>query len=89
MGRDDWPRLIVVPTAAAPAGETYHRYRPATGWESPRDEQGALASTGRASGYYGVLGRVDPEVLCVGPEEVRTVRMSELLPHAFGPASLT
>ncbi len=64
MGRDDWPRLIVVPTAA-PGGETYHRYRPATGWESPRDEQGALASTGRASGYYGVLGHVDPEVLCV------------------------
>ena len=34
------------------------------------------------------LGRTDPEVLCVGPSEVRTVRLSELLPHAFGPASL-
>lgn len=34
------------------------------------------------------LGGTDPEVLCVGPEEVRAVRMSALLPHAFGPASL-
>lgn len=34
------------------------------------------------------LGGTDPEVLCVGPDETRTVRMSELLPHAFGPASL-
>ncbi len=34
------------------------------------------------------LGGTDPEVLCVGPDEVRTVRMSMLLPHAFGPASL-
>ena len=34
------------------------------------------------------LGGTDPEVLCVGPDEVRRVRMAELLPHAFGPASL-
>ena len=34
------------------------------------------------------LGGTDPEVLCVGPDEVRIVRMSMLLPHAFGPASL-
>ena len=34
------------------------------------------------------LGGTDPEVLCVGPGEVRTVRLGELLPHAFGPASL-
>ena len=34
------------------------------------------------------LGGTDPEVLCVGPEEVHAVRMSALLPHAFGPASL-
>lgn len=34
------------------------------------------------------LGGTDPEVLCVGPGEVRRVRLSELLPDAFGPASL-
>ena len=34
------------------------------------------------------LGGTDPEVLCVGPGEVRRVKLSELLPHAFGPASL-
>lgn len=35
------------------------------------------------------LGGTDPDVLCVGQDEVRRVRLSELLPHAFGPASLT
>ena len=35
------------------------------------------------------LGGTDPEVLCVGPNEVRRVKLSALLPHAFGPASLT
>ena len=34
------------------------------------------------------LGGTDPEILCVGPEDVRRLRLSELLPHAFGPASL-
>jgi len=34
------------------------------------------------------LGGSDPEVLCVGPDMVRKVRLSELLPDAFGPASL-
>lgn len=34
------------------------------------------------------LGGTDPEILCVGTEETRTVRLSELLPHAFGPAHL-
>lgn len=34
------------------------------------------------------LGGTDPEILCVGPESVTTVLLSELLPHAFGPASL-
>lgn len=33
------------------------------------------------------LGGTDPEVLCVGPGEVRRMKLSELLPHAFGPAS--
>lgn len=35
------------------------------------------------------LGGTDPEVLCVGANEVRRVPLSGLLPHAFGPASLT
>lgn len=35
------------------------------------------------------LGGTDPQVLCVGPDEVRRVKLSALLPHAFGPASLT
>lgn len=35
------------------------------------------------------LGGTDPVVLCVGNEEVRRVLLSELLPHAFGPAHLT
>ncbi|WP_228242146.1 cytidine deaminase [Porphyrobacter sp. GA68] len=34
------------------------------------------------------LGDTDPLVLCVGAEEVRAMRLSALLPHAFGPASL-
>lgn len=34
------------------------------------------------------LGGTDPQVLCVGPDEVRRVNLSALLPHAFGPASL-
>ena len=35
------------------------------------------------------LGGTDPQVLCVGADEVRAVALSDLLPHAFGPASLT
>ena len=35
------------------------------------------------------LGGTDPRVFCVGPSDVREVRLSELLPHAFGPANLT
>ena len=35
------------------------------------------------------LGGTDPEIFCVGPDAVTRVRLSELLPHAFGPASLT
>lgn len=34
------------------------------------------------------LGGTDPVVLCVGNDEVRRVKLSELLPHAFGPAHL-
>lgn len=34
------------------------------------------------------LGGTDPEVLCVGPQSTHRVKLSELLPHAFGPASL-
>jgi cytidine deaminase len=34
------------------------------------------------------LGGTDPEVLCVGPGEVRRTPLSALLPLAFGPASL-
>ncbi|OYW46851.1 MAG: cytidine deaminase [Sphingomonadales bacterium 32-68-7] len=34
------------------------------------------------------LGGIDPVIHCVGPGEVREVRLSELLPHAFGPGSL-
>ena len=34
------------------------------------------------------LGGTDPEVLCVGPAEVRRAKLSDLLPAAFGPASL-
>lgn len=34
------------------------------------------------------LGGTDPPVLCVGPEEVRRMKLSQLLPAAFGPASL-
>ena len=34
------------------------------------------------------LGGTDPDVLCVGTDAVRRVKLSALLPHAFGPASL-
>ena len=35
------------------------------------------------------LGGTDPTVLCVGTDELREVTLSQLLPHAFGPAHLT
>lgn len=34
------------------------------------------------------LGGTDPEILCVGPDAVRRLALSALLPHAFGPESL-
>lgn len=34
------------------------------------------------------LGGTDPLVLCIGPDTVRRLKLSDLLPHAFGPASL-
>ncbi|ABC64282.1 cytidine deaminase [Erythrobacter litoralis] len=34
------------------------------------------------------LGGTDPEILCVGNDEVRKLRLSRLLPDAFGPAAL-
>lgn len=34
------------------------------------------------------LGRSDPLILCVGGQEVRRVRLSQLLPAAFGPDHL-
>jgi cytidine deaminase len=34
------------------------------------------------------LGGTDPVVWCAGGEEVLELRLSELLPHAFGPANL-
>jgi cytidine deaminase len=34
------------------------------------------------------LGHTDPLVHCSGPEELRSLRLSALLPHAFGPDSL-
>lgn len=34
------------------------------------------------------LGNTDPLVWCAGEEEVVEIRLSELLPRAFGPASL-
>jgi cytidine deaminase len=35
------------------------------------------------------LGGTDPLVLCVGPGDVYRIPLSQLLPAAFGPASLT
>ena len=34
------------------------------------------------------LGGTDPVILCVGTDEVRRLTLSQLLPHAFGPAHL-
>lgn len=34
------------------------------------------------------LGGTDPDVLCVGPDAVMRVKLSALLPEAFGPESL-
>lgn len=34
------------------------------------------------------LGGTDPLILCVGTDETREVRLSQLLPHAFGPDHL-
>ena len=35
------------------------------------------------------LGGTDPDILCVGPKHVKRVKLSALLPDAFGPASLS
>ncbi len=35
------------------------------------------------------LGGTDPIILCVGSQETLRLKLSDLLPHAFGPASLT
>ena len=35
------------------------------------------------------LGGTDPEVHCLGAREALETRLSELLPHAFGPANLS
>jgi cytidine deaminase len=37
---------------------------------------------------FAALGGTDPLVLCVGADEVVEIRLSTLLPMAFGPASL-
>lgn len=34
------------------------------------------------------IGGTDPVILCVGRDEVRETKLSDLLPHAFGPAHL-
>ena len=34
------------------------------------------------------LGGTDPAILCVGAHEVMELRLSDLLPHGFGPAHL-
>lgn len=34
------------------------------------------------------LGGTDPVIWCVGADEVLELRLSQLLPHAFGPANL-
>ena len=34
------------------------------------------------------LGGTDPTILCVGKDEVMELRLSDLLPHGFGPAHL-
>ena len=41
------------------------------------------------SGHSVQEGGIDPDILCVGADEVVRVKLSALLPHAFGPASLT
>ncbi len=35
------------------------------------------------------LGGTDPMIYCVGADRVLELRLSELLPHAFGPSNLT
>lgn len=59
----------------------------------PEDKGGGapIAPCGRCRqvlNELAALGGTDPEVLCVGLSEIRTARLSELLPAAFGPASL-
>ncbi len=34
------------------------------------------------------IGGTDPAILCVGRDDIREMRLSDLLPHAFGPAHL-
>lgn len=63
-----------------------------------RGESGEVVASGQAVTPCGrcrqivselaQLGQTDPLVLCAGGEEVVEIRLSTLLPHAFGPANL-
>ena len=54
-----------------------------------------ITPCGRCRQVLNELAELDPDkdkrnplILCVGDEEVREVSLADLLPHAFGPASL-
>ena len=64
---------------------------PAGGDGEAQPGAGPVTPCGRCRqvlGELAALGGTDPVVWCVSAEEVLELRLSDLLPHAFGPDSL-
>lgn len=60
----------------------------AGGHLTPRDVVTPCGRCRQVVSELAQLGGTDPVVLCIGGEEVVEIRLSELLPRAFGPANL-
>jgi len=70
--------VAVIGGAPGPSGEATPGPAPVTPCGRCRQTLNELAQ----------LGSTDPEVHCLGAHEVLELRLSQLLPHAFGPANL-
>lgn len=59
-----------------------------TGHVNPRDVVTPCGRCRQVVSELAQLGGTDPLILCIGGDEVVEIRLSTLLPHAFGPANL-
>jgi len=73
--------LVAVALVGGPAGEGGEA-RPLAGPVTPCGRCRQVLSE------LAAIGGTDPVVWCVSAEEVLELRLSDLLPHAFGPGSL-